>query len=215
MTPRHLTPNKSATPTIAFRTGQTITNTGAAVATLTLTLPSNPTAGDFIVVGVGIDYASATTVATMVSTNDTFVKAGVVSAGANLEAEIWYAANIVGGANSKSILITPSATPTGLGAYAFEFSGLLAASPLDQNNGAASLTTPTLTPGVANELFVAVAANFNSLTNAGGWTGFTALTGGSGHYGFGYLIATDSATHATTFGGSALAPQSKIASFKP
>lgn len=216
MTPRHLTPN---TPPVAagivFRTGQTTTNSGAALSTLTLTLPSNPTAGDFIIVAVGVDFSSTTTVSSVASTNDTYVRAGSAATGANLDAEIWYAPNVVGGANSNSIVITPTIVATGMGAYAFEFSGVLASGPLDQHNTAASLTTATLTPGVANELFVAIAANFHVLTSAGTWTGFTALTGGSGHYGFGYLIASGSGTQSTTFGGTALDPQSNIASFQP
>src|ERR1039458_9781854 len=114
----------------------------ATATTLTLTLPSNPVTGgtSFIVVVV----ATTVTTSTVASTNDTFTRAIRVLDSLIVDyVDIWYAAGIVGGANSRSIVVTPSASASMAG-WAWEFSGVATTSALD---GSGSSSTSSLSPG--------------------------------------------------------------------
>ena len=185
---------------------------------ITIALPSNPTAGNFIPVVAlsGPNYA----ISTVASTNDSYTRAARAKNTTSSDtADIWYAANVVGGANSKSIVITPSTSCSAAG-WAWEFSGVATSSPLDQSGGSATSLTPgSLTPGVANELWITGATNAGGLTITAPatWTDGGVLTWHlTLDYGDGaYLIESGSGAINPTWGGTASGPCSVLASFKP
>ena len=190
----------------------------ATAVTLTLTLPSNPATGgiSFIVVVVA---SSALTTSTVASTNDTFTRAIRVQDSLIVDyVDIWYAAGIVGGANSRSIVVTPSASASMAG-WAWEFSGVATTSALDGSGSSStsSLSPGSVTPSVANELWISGALNStNALTAPTGWTdGGNLNPVGIVQADGGYFIQSGSGAINPTWQGTANEPCSAMASFKP
>jgi hypothetical protein len=189
----------------------------ATATTLTLTLPSNPVTGgtSFIVVVV---VASALTVSTVASTNDTYTRAIRVQDSLIVDyVDIWYAAGIAGGANSKSIVVTPSASASVAG-WAWEFSSVTTSSALDQYGGSTTSLAPgSQTPSVANELWISGALNrTNALTAPTSWTdGGNLNPVGILQADGGYFIQSGSGAINPTWQGTANEPCSAMASFKP
>jgi hypothetical protein len=180
--------------TISFVTGQSTSN-GISAASLTLTLPNNPTVGNLVCVALQCSSGTTYTVADSNGNNYTSTPAGPVTenGGAGI-AQIFYLRNAPANA-SKSVIVTAgSGTPTIVGEV-FEFSGAdTTSSPIDvevTHNSATSQTNindPTITSGKDGELlFFTCTALGGAMTAINSpWTGLFAF-GGTGTAG-GYFI---------------------------
>ena len=188
--------------------GSQIIKATAFSTSITLTLPANPTAQNFIPVGV----VTSGTLSGVASTNDTYTSA--LSETGTYTAAGYYAANIVGGAGSKAIVV--SGTSSIISGWAWEFSGVLKSSPLDKSGGSASSLTPgSLTPTQANELWITVASNqSNALTAPAGYTDGINQAGGAVNGDTAYLIESGSGAQNPSWTATSSGPASLLLSFK-
>jgi hypothetical protein len=130
---------------------QSVTGSAASASSLTLTFPSGTTAGNALVVCIGLELASGDgqTVSSVKlgGTSGTFASevANTGSASGSPSAAIWAEANISG--DQTAVLITPSTT-CGIVAAAYEVNDIVASAILDKSDNAAA-TSSTWTSGTS------------------------------------------------------------------
>jgi hypothetical protein len=182
----------------------------ANASTQTLTLSSNPTAGDLLVVQVGANDSI-----TSISASSTYTSAVVQSSSLTV-VSIWYAQNCVGGAGDKDPTINFSSSSSYEGSYLEEYSGVATSSALDQTSSSASLTPGSITPAGSGELFTAVATLNGTVSAPSGWNDF-GETSPSFNVDAAYLVNSGSGAENPTFGGSGSGAYeaSAMATFKP
>src|SRR5713226_4822749 len=147
------------------------------VATLAKAFASNNLVGNTIVVVCGCGNGTAMTVAD--SLGNTYTQAITKANSTTFEAAIFYAVNIIGGANT--VTVTNAGTAASVAMEIYEVSGLLTqvvAQPDQSTSGTGTSATPTLsalaasTPNSLAFLGIAVstAAQATSVTAATNWT---------------------------------------------
>jgi hypothetical protein len=147
------------------------------VATLAKAFASNNLVGNTIVVVAGCGNGTAMTVAD--SLGNTYTQAITKANSTTFESAIFYAVNIIGGANT--VTVTNAGTTASVAMQIYEVSGLLTqvvAQPDQSTSGTGTSATPTLaalaasTPNSLAFLGIAVgtAAQATSVTAATGWT---------------------------------------------
>jgi hypothetical protein len=167
----------------------TVANTAASIASvqkasnitssaqnLAVTLPSNVTVGDLIVVSVsGWPNLPASTAVTD-SQGNTYSIAGTVLVSQGAYSAIYYAKNVKAGATSVTVRTVKSGGQISMAVA--EFSGIDTVSPLDKTSGTVGSgnapSSGTMTPSAAGELVIGSGThNGNTVTSAG--SGFTML----------------------------------------
>lgn len=202
----------------AITLAQSIQNASFASSSVTLTLLGAVTAGDLLVVASFSSASPDPTITSITGGGVTWAKAvGVDETHAGHGyVEIWYGTGASGASNA--VTITYSAVPTAA-ATLFDWSG---ADALDQTGSAtdggvsvSSWSSPSLTPSVANELFIAMCTSGNgpSPGTSGGWV----VPSGQSTYGkVAYLVATDALAHSESYTqGGSYGYGVVIASFEP
>jgi hypothetical protein len=111
--------NTSCTPAIVQKTNNVSTGS---VATLAKAFAANNTAGNSIIVACGVGNGTAPTVAD--SAGNTYTQAVIEPLSTTFEVAIFYAVNIVAGANI--VTVTNAGTTASMGMEIYEVSGLLA-----------------------------------------------------------------------------------------
>jgi hypothetical protein len=167
------------------------------------TIPAT-TAGNLIVVGFqagGPNEGSITISSMSDNIGNTYAEAGAaraVDTSQGLMIDLWYAKNVLAGANS--ITITTNASCPGSGAVIWEFSGVDTSAPLDQTavlNNQASTTTPAaaaVTISSPNEVVVSIAeeANvMNGIVSGNSFTNDSTLMSN----GWAHLVTTSAGTY--------------------
>lgn len=201
-----------ANPVLVQSKSGTISSSGS----LTITLTSNTTAGNCLVVCVmcGSNDSTVFTVSgiTLGGSAGNFAKAAGNNStgGGNSDTEIWTDQNCAGG--QTSVVITASGTALEMCAWVMEWSGILTTAAVDKTNST-NTASNTWTSGAtgtlsqSNELVVGVVGEFwgGSLTYTGPsspWTNLTQLSQSSQAYLLaGYQVV--SATTAQTYNGTA------------
>lgn len=166
--------------------------TGSASKTLAIAFSSNTVKGNAIIVSMGMGEVQGSNITLTVtdSQSNIYTQAAWENQGSTLEAAIFYAVNIAGGANTVTITIAgTSSTTTAIAAEIYEVSGIVASiGALDQTatSGSSSSTTPStgiLQQSVPNVMaFTAVATGGGTLTAGTNWTldsGTLSPTGGN------------------------------------
>ena len=198
------TVNSTSSPT--FVQGASVDNTGSAVASTSVSFPSNTAQGDLIVVYVVPNQANMITVSdtagnTFSAASSTFYSGTPC---ANIAQEFFYAANIKGGADTVTATLDGS---YGLGVVIVEYSGIATASPLDAQAGTSSPTscpwnaTPTsasFTLGNTGDLIVSGAA-LNGNANWTPGTGYTLRTGQNLCFAVDDQVITSTGTYSGNF----------------
>lgn len=187
------------------------------VATLAKAFASNNLVGNTIVVVCGCGNGTAMTVAD--SLGNTYTQAVTKANSTTFEAAIFYAVNIIGGANT--VTVTNAGTTASMAMEIYEVSGLLTqvvAQPDSSTSGTGTSATPTLaalaasTPNSLAFLGIAVgtAAQATSVTSGTNWTldSTQNTTTPAGLYSFGALSQSLSST-------TAVIPTATIASSEP
>lgn len=160
----------SATATIVQKASATI---GTAGTTIAATFPSNVTAGNSIIVVAGAGNNGSLSVADTLT--NTYTQAVLKANSTTFEAAIFYATNILGGANTVTMTLTSGFAAMEI----YEVQGLIAqASQLvDQTSSQATTgTTPltsVLSASTPNEyafMGVAVGTAVQTITGGTGWT---------------------------------------------
>lgn len=206
--------NISCTPAIVQKTG--VASTGS-VATLAKAFASNNVVGNSIVVVCGCGNGTAMTVAD--SAGNTYTQAVTAPNSTTFESAIFYAINIVAGANT--VTVTNAGTAASIGMEIYEVSGLLAqvtAQPDQSSSGTGTGTTASTSaiasssPNALAFLGVGVGTTAEAVTAVTGtnWTVDASLntTTPSGLYSFASLSQFVS-------GCAPLIPQATIAASKP
>lgn len=192
---------------------QSASNSSTTGSTLTITLGSNTTMGNCLVVAsLGNDVSANPTITgiTLGLAAGNFahlVSAGTAGTTASIN-EIWADPNCAGG--QTSVVITYSANVNGgLCAWVYEFSGIVTSSPLDQSSTNFTTTTnatftsnTTGTTTQANELwFGAVDGRSTTITGpASPWINSTQITQNNRDLMAGYQIVSSTGT--ATYSGS-------------
>lgn len=184
--------------------------TGTSGTSITVTLNSNTTAGNCLVVCVGTDESTdnpTVSGVTLGGSAGNFAAANTAYSNTDLNSAIWVDPNCAGGQTSVVISLTGGAGGgTEVAAYVLEFSGVQTSSAVDkaptgQNSSGTTWTSgSTGTLSQANE--VAVACLYDTTTPAtpgSPWTELTA-TAGTDHLAVGYQVV--SATTALTYNGT-------------
>lgn len=127
----------------------------------TLAFSSNNTAGNLIVVCVGFFKYLAGTASVSDSQGNTYTRANQQATGST-EADMWFAPNCNGGANT--ITISNTSTNVDFDVIIAEYSGADTISPLDAASGATSGSSATLSIGSSAGLLVVYAYNSNNNT---------------------------------------------------
>jgi|SRR5579859_1577722 len=182
----------------------------AGASTLTLTLTSGTTAGNCLVVAIGIGAVAGTVSTVKLGTVSLAkAKAAANSSAEPADCEWWILPNIAGG--QTSVPITASST-TDICAVAYEVSNLALTSPVDQTQSNTSNTTGSTwtsnasgTTAQASEIeFGAVMAVTNgTFTGPGGWTNTSQTAGTLAKLVCGYQVvsSTGTATYSGTQSG--------------
>lgn len=154
---------------------QIATGTATAATSISITMGSSPTNGNFLVIGCGLTGTVANQISSISQTGATWVMAvsTAIALGAGVDNEIWYAANV----SSASTAITVNLSLSLSGAcHAVEYSGIRTISPLDKTasatdsdaisggNGTEPQTGTTATTSIPNELW------FGSINNSASTT---------------------------------------------
>lgn len=187
------------------------------VASLATTFASNNLVGNSIVVVCGCGNGTAMTVAD--SLGNTYTQAITKANSTTFESAIFYAVNILGGANT--ITVTNAGTAASMAMQVYEINGLLSqvvAQPDSSTSGTGTSATPTLsalaasTPNSLAFLGIAVgtAAQATSVTAATNWTldSTQNTTTPAGLYSFGALSQSLAST-------AAVIPTATVASSEP
>jgi hypothetical protein len=179
----------SSTPPPAFV--QKVTAHGLNRTSLAVTPAANITAGNRIIVEVGIWNAAHSTAASVTdSAGNTYTKVLSFTASEGTEQSIWTAPITAGGATRPTITVTPTSAAD-VGVAALEYSGLATtagSTVVDKtatNTGTTSSATsvssgPTAATTAGNELAIGFYADsgFGTTPTAGsGWTGRASITG--------------------------------------
>ena len=180
-----LSATASATTPAAISFVQSATTTptyDGSVVTSTKAFSSNTTAGNMIIVVAGSNAMAAGTISDTAGNTFTLATStlctGAPCGFANLSQHIYYATNIVGGADTVNFRWTSA--PGWNSVAIFEYSGLATSNSLDQVNSAiggnaiTSLNTGTSTTTSANELLFTAVSTYSSCTStptvSAGWT---------------------------------------------
>ena len=139
---------------------------------------SNTTAGNLIL--VGFDFASGATFSSISdSQGNTFTEVGSqLTTPAGSGSRLYYAKNIIGGADTVTVHTTASASF--IKVQVVEYSGLSTSTPLDvqySNTGSAGSTYAGGTTTVANDMIVGFLASDGTGSAAGGFTSVSAANG--------------------------------------
>ena len=150
----------------------------ASATTITKLFPSNVTAGNLIVVGVGWgDSGTPPTCSVTDTLGNTFISINKIRDTNNKQSsEIFYAKNILGGADTITATFSASANYRRL--VVSEYSGADITVPLDGNNGRLETAPGTGTDG-CNSLTITPTANGALIWGIGQETGGTTLTTGT------------------------------------
>lgn len=197
-------------------------NNGATT-TVTCAFASNNAAGNLIVVGGGDAGAtSGHTLSVSDSLGNTYTAAQSNFTGTNNNVlSLWYAANILAGANT--VTVTVSASGFDHYCWAAEYSGVVTATPLDQsvtgvNISTTSFTSRNVTTTQASELLIgwSMSGNGSATASAGaGWTLQASTTFGSQSPAWEDQIVSATGAFAATFTYSAaVSGLDAIATFK-
>lgn len=187
------------------------------VASLATAFASNNLVGNTIVVVVGCGNGTAMTVAD--SLGNTYTQAVTKANSTTFEAAIFYAVNIIGGANT--VTVTNAGTAASMAMQVYEVNGLLAqvtAQPDQSTSGTGTSATPALSALAASTpnslaflgISVGTAAQATSVTAATNWTldSTQNTTTPAGLYSFGALSQSLAST-------TAVVPTATIASSEP
>jgi hypothetical protein len=155
--------------------------TGSGAKTLAIAFANNNTAGNSIIVALGMGEveASGITLAVTDSLGNTYTEAVKGSNSTTQEAAIFYATNILPGANTVTVTIAgASSSNTAIAAEIYEVQGLITVASLvvdqtanNSNAGSTAVSTANITPNYSNEIaFMAIAAAGGTITAGSGWT---------------------------------------------
>jgi len=147
---------------------QAASKTGPGVNVVSVSFPKATTAGNLIIVSAG--WSNGGTASVSDSKLNTYSTA-VGPPASGYASQIWYAANIVGGADTVTVSFNASYNDV---VNIFEYSGLASSSPLDatgSNTGNSnSLNTGNITTTQANELIFATGFAVDQLTGGTNYT---------------------------------------------
>jgi hypothetical protein len=206
------TGNATLSFTIDYFVQQAPPNTVHGVTSITIPFSANTRAGSLIV--LGFDANSGAVVSSVVDTQgNTYVEAGTPqTTPGGFTIQVWYAQNIVGGADS--VTVTYTTAPAELELYPTEYSGLSTTSPLDAQAGAigtaGAASSGNMTTTVANDLIYGYCVGDGNCTVG---SGFTARSVFNNNVAEDKIGATTGAYAATATGTSGWAIQG--AAFKP
>jgi hypothetical protein len=169
---------------IALVAGQTGSTLGGNATSITVALTNNPTPGNFVVLCV-TSATAATTITAKDSNNNTYTATSKTRfSGATGAVGIFYLPNTP--ANGTKTLTATFGTIGDVNGWAAEFSGVLAASPFENDasaNSAANNTaiaTPTYTSVADGVLYIGCCVAGQSITSANSpWTGIGAIRNGN------------------------------------
>src|SRR5580765_4092028 len=172
--------NQSTSPVMSFLrpliTQKAHAITGSGSKAITCPFTSNNIAGNSIIIAIGIGEVEASNITLTITdtNNNTYIQAIKASQGTTLEASIFYAVGIAGGANTITATIAgSSAVNAAIAIQIYECWGLIGlAGTLDQtstgsNAGSTSPSTGTIVPTIPNELCFAVLASGGGTITAG------------------------------------------------
>ncbi len=185
----------------------TIGSSGSPSSSSTASFTSGNTAGDLIVVEINYPSASVTVTGVTDTAGNTYTQVGSVQSFVETDSVVWpayiyYAKNIVGGANSVTAQLSGNVTTDAVHHFQvslFEFSGLSKTSPLDTYAAASSSVSGTASAGPvttasANELLFAYLGCSVASDSGGGW--ITASTLDKDLYQ--YMVATTAGPYTYT-----------------
>ena len=171
-------------------------------ANISVSFPSNNTAGNFLIV-TGTAARPAGTLTISDTAGDTFIPAmgPVTDTNQDVTAYIWYVPSCKGGSNS--VTITP-ATAAALEIHVSEWTGLTTTSPVDQTASATGTGT-TASSGAATttangELIFGYTFLFNTATAGSGFTPMSLVNGDLDEYQVQSLAGSIAATYTQTSG---------------
>jgi hypothetical protein len=190
---------------VALVSGQIYSNYASPSATLVLTLPNNPTTGNFVVVGV-IDGASSTISVADANSNSYTATTGSPFAGSGAGIGIYYLANAPSNA-SKTITITVGSASAGVLGWVAEFSGVATSSPQEQTpqtsyyaGPGTAINLPSITTTHNGDLLISI-VNTSAITSANSpWTAMGSIIFGNLTE---YDIQATAGAQATNFTSSA------------
>jgi RHS repeat-associated protein len=159
---------KSASPAPIQAVQSATQNVGSSsISSQTVTLPSNVTAGDALVMTVVGNPVSGTlpVVSSITGGGVSWVRG---TSGGNStvgDDEIWYGLNSSGGSGTTTLTITMTASTPGIGAWVGEYTGIAASSALDtsgSNSGTgATLSEPSMTTTTGGDLILATTNGYD------------------------------------------------------
>jgi hypothetical protein len=167
-----------------------------------LTLPDEPTPGNTLVACLAVD--SSAQIVSVGAPGLAFTKAQSLTKG-DVTTEIWYAQNIVGGADEQVIEVVLSTSNKTVVGNISEFSGLKTQAPdvaFNSGNSAVVSSNP-VSPGSASSLMIAAGAWDDDDYVSGPTNAFTRLTQiGSGPVWLesAYLLATETGSYSSGWG---------------
>jgi len=215
---------------VAFVRNSTVANVTAGTGTgsIAMAFPANTAAGDLIVVTVAV-AGGALSMTVSDPINGNYTSAGTVTNSVGNESAVFYAANAASITSSQNITFSWTGGVSGglfITAGATEFSGAATTGVLNgetsnvSNTGSLSMSTGSLTPTVANCLFVALSNNDNGSTEtltSSGWKAIWNIAGSGAGGQADYIIGANvSAQQATwTMAGNAFPWVAEIIAFIP
>ncbi len=181
---------KSSSPAPVQAVQSAAQNVGGSASTQTVTLPSNVTAGDALVLEVvGNPVTGTLPVVSSISGGGVTWTRGASGGNTTVgDDEIWYGLNSSGGSGTTTITITMTASTPGIGAWLGEFSGLASASALDTsgtNSGTGTtLSAPSMTTTTGGDLILAATNGYEDPGSppAAPWTDVDGPQYGNGGY---------------------------------
>jgi hypothetical protein len=205
-------------PITLVQSGQNARDNGT---TVSVTIAAT-SAGNLLVVGVSQDQTAGAQVASVHDDapggGNTYVSANErsVDGAASDSAEIWYAKNVVPGAQTITVTMSVS---TSIEAWVAEFSGLSDVSPLDKGavaaEGGGTVSAPLVMPSVPRALLVSLATVYGYITGPGAAAGgpFVDLALQNGND-LAYYVASVSGSYGATWDGFLTSWNASTVSFK-
>lgn len=197
-------------PVPSLRQSKTVSTASVQLGSIDIALPSPVLAGGTAILSI-VTYSSTNSVSAVAGLGDKWLRAAgpATLAPSTGTAEIWYATSLAAGDVNVGVTFAAPLMSSTIGETAVatlsEWEGLRAA-PLDkhtQSDGMemTSFSTPSLTPSLPNELFIAVATTQRYGANlvSGGWAEIDQFSAMSNGYSDAvYLIASGSGAEAAS-----------------